>query len=519
MRAKYIALSYCWGPCPQVLTLKENIGIYRSNIPIETLSKTCRDAIRITHLLGYDYLWIDAICIVQNDDGDKGPELGRMGQIYRYAVLTICVEASPGAHTGIFPDDWTDPCEVYPCEVTMKAETIGGTVARRITVAGTRNGDDLLSKRGWTLQEAALTSRALVFGQGVTSWRCASATASETDPVLKPLPLDPYSNDSDNLPYELTRSHGSSIEVARIRAWLYKFPATRQLASSHLIEIEHPAFTAWYALIEGYSDRELTFVTDTLPAVQGIATVLGDSLGTPYTMGLWSADLSRGLLWYVAANDDRHIMSSSAVLDALKIPSWSWAAVGKVRVRFCALRLVADDWTPVNLAQISSVPESGPDPQGKWRLRVKGPTRMATLVLDNTFSEWRTSRTYGNRDASENEDRYAQIYTEGVYPRTSGFILDPGSVENEVIGEAALDSFVKPRQVPSLTFSWKMEVLCAALQSWQSDDRKCWACLLLEPVNGDTCYRRLGIGFLYTGDSGNWLAGSHWISSAVIHLV
>ncbi|KAK8092462.1 uncharacterized protein PG998_014947 [Apiospora kogelbergensis] len=157
------------------------------------MSKTCRDAILATYLLGYKYLWIDALCIIQNDANDRDSEIARMGDIYRYAVLTICAEGSPNAHTGLFPDVPTDPREVYPCQMTMSVETADMSITRQLTIAGSRNGEDFLHKRGWTLQEEVLTSRALVIGQGVTSWRCASATARDTDPVLKPLPLDPYS--------------------------------------------------------------------------------------------------------------------------------------------------------------------------------------------------------------------------------------------------------------------------------------------------------------------------------------
>ncbi|KAK7998321.1 hypothetical protein PG989_006361 [Apiospora arundinis] len=293
MQADYVALSYCWGPLGQTQTLRKNIATHLVNIPINTLSNTSKDAISAAHLLRYTYLWIDALCIIQDDKDDKRLEISRMGHIYRYANLTICAEGSPGAHAGLFPRNLPDPRELYPCRVIVSVEAPDRTITRDLALAGTRNGENYLGRRGWTLQEEILTSRALVIGQGTTSWRCTSAIASETDPVLKSLPLDPYSEDIE---YDLPRSMGSSLDVARLRMWLYAPSVASQMASNQFRDIEHPAFIAWYALIEAYSDRELKLATDTLPAVEGIASVLASSLETKYSNGLWTEDLARGLL-------------------------------------------------------------------------------------------------------------------------------------------------------------------------------------------------------------------------------
>ncbi|KAK6852343.1 heterokaryon incompatibility protein [Apiospora arundinis] len=405
-------------------------------------------------MLGYRYLWIDALCIIQDNDHDKTLEIDRMGHIYRNAELTICAEGSPGAVAGLFVEKPPDPRGLYPCQITISVEALNGPITQKLTVAGTHIGEDYLSRRGWTLQEEILTSRALVIGQGITSWRCTSAIARDTDPVMKPLPHDPY---SDDLEYELPRSLGSSLDVARLRMWLYAPSDARQMASRQHPTAKDPAFLAWYTLIENYSDRDLTVTTDTLPAVQGIASVLGSSLATSYASGLWTEDLVRGLLWYVAGNDDRSVSSQSADSNvAPKVPSWSWAAVGKVRVRFGALRFVAD-WTCTDLAQLSLDPSSDLTAPEGGQLLANGPTLRALLATDQAFTKRRTSAGYMR--CTDYSDGYgpASLMTKGIYPRFAALLLDPGDTGN-AIGEAVLD-FPPSNEQNSSAYSLDRHVL------------------------------------------------------------
>jgi hypothetical protein len=71
----YVALSHCWGKSPAApgqisRTLKENINDYARGIKMRRLPKTFRDAIQVTRELGQRYLWIDSLCIIQDDPND-----------------------------------------------------------------------------------------------------------------------------------------------------------------------------------------------------------------------------------------------------------------------------------------------------------------------------------------------------------------------------------------------------------------------------------------------------------------
>ncbi|KAH8880491.1 HET-domain-containing protein, partial [Thozetella sp. PMI_491] len=258
----YVALSYCWGRGKRVLTLKSTLSAHSYDLRIANLPKTFRDAIYVTNGLGYKYLWIDALCMVQDDDGEMSLEMAHMGDIYRQALFTISTEGSSSSNAG----------------------NSDGEIARDVTLAGSFNGKNYLKDRGWILQEEVLSSRCLTFGEQM-GWRCT------------------------------------------MRMWLYA--ADRMAACARHFRPRSNHFDTWYATVEQYSDKNLSFVSDTIRALSGLASMFSRGHGTTYLAGLWKEDLLRGLEWYVAYNDPREVLCPK---DRQKAPSWSWASVGKVRI-------------------------------------------------------------------------------------------------------------------------------------------------------------------------------------------
>ncbi|EOD48501.1 putative heterokaryon incompatibility protein [Neofusicoccum parvum UCRNP2] len=104
----YLALSHCWGetkaPCPRMLpTQKDNFSQYCEEIPAQAFPAPCRDAIRVTRALGFRYLWIDAFCIIQDDQADWEREFPRIADAYNNAYLTIAPPRSTSSHEGFLP--------------------------------------------------------------------------------------------------------------------------------------------------------------------------------------------------------------------------------------------------------------------------------------------------------------------------------------------------------------------------------------------------------------------------------
>jgi hypothetical protein len=101
----------------------------------------------------------------------------------------------------------------------------------------------------------------------------------------------------------------------------------------------HNHFDAWYELVRSYSSRELTFLSDKLPAVAGLASIMQKSYLGTYSAGLWKEDLQIGLAWYVVGCEEYHNTSHETLDGGLNeeyvAPSFSWASMTKRHIQFC----------------------------------------------------------------------------------------------------------------------------------------------------------------------------------------
>ena len=183
LTGQYIALSYCWGGSQPCQLQRENKARYEHEIARSTLPKTIRDAFLVTEKLGYRYIWIDSMCIVQDDEDDKLAEIGKMQEIYSNASLVLCASApssceegfldagqAPGA-SSLLPDNGA----VIKCSLPGDSE---GTL-RLIDRAEYRQSEEPVFSRGWTFQESLLPTRLVRFG-ACLSWECKATSAVKT---------------------------------------------------------------------------------------------------------------------------------------------------------------------------------------------------------------------------------------------------------------------------------------------------------------------------------------------------
>jgi hypothetical protein len=103
-KGQYTSLSYCWGSTPQMMTNKSTVSSFIDGIEVEKLPRTLRDAIFSTQKLGIPYLWIDYLCIIQDDEDDKGIEISKMPKIYKNAIVTISAASAPDCGMGFLED-------------------------------------------------------------------------------------------------------------------------------------------------------------------------------------------------------------------------------------------------------------------------------------------------------------------------------------------------------------------------------------------------------------------------------
>jgi hypothetical protein len=95
----YITLSHMWGsdPSRQLILKKSNLASYRNGIALEALPSIFKEAVRLTRLLGYTYLWIDSLCIVQDSLVDWQTEAPKMATIYGSAICNLACVFPPNS--------------------------------------------------------------------------------------------------------------------------------------------------------------------------------------------------------------------------------------------------------------------------------------------------------------------------------------------------------------------------------------------------------------------------------------
>ncbi|KAK3897153.1 HET-domain-containing protein [Staphylotrichum tortipilum] len=304
----YAALTYCWGgDQPQKLT-RSNQQDYESGIDIQRLPATIQDALRVAGELGIFHVWIDSLCIVQDDFESLATEIAKMPQVYGHAVVTISVSRTSRAADGFLAD--IDPRELLTEPFRLRYECPNGIIGS-IYVVGVPDKNSLFSdlcRRGWTLQERCLSPRLLDYGKLQMRWMCDSSknrawTVNGWDPDEK----WPSGN------YDVMREVKAKIrsagdgDIAAEKTWL---------------------LAKWRHLVEVYADRDLTVTTDRILAISALAQEFGDMLDEEYLAGLWRCTLPCELLWCQASGfRDGGGAGASPRPERYQGPSWSWVAV------------------------------------------------------------------------------------------------------------------------------------------------------------------------------------------------
>ncbi|KAI0535350.1 heterokaryon incompatibility protein-domain-containing protein [Xylaria digitata] len=180
-RVQFAALSYCWGGEQPMKCLSSNVASYRTAIPFEEQPLTIKGAVKICQGIGLQYLWIDALCIIQDDSNDKSVEIAKMTSIYGSATVTIAAARSSSAAGGFlgerFPGSREGAIVSYRC--------VDGELGFIVLVQlddgrSPEEPIEPIDERGWTLQERLLSSRIIEFGSRQTRWICPETRSSGT---------------------------------------------------------------------------------------------------------------------------------------------------------------------------------------------------------------------------------------------------------------------------------------------------------------------------------------------------
>lgn len=482
---RYAALSYCWGEGDRLTTTMVTLSAFKTSLPLPNLPKTFRDAIHATHQLGLPFLWIDALCIVQDIPGEVANQISIMDSVYQNAVLTIVAQGAPSAHHGLFVR--RDARHTRPLKLSVND---GSTSLVTIKVAKLNAQiPDYIRRRGWILQETVLSRRILAYGADEIRWSCLARNASE----LEPNPRE----GSGGL--RLCPNHCA--------------------ASSHSTLVERRlCFERWYRLAEDFSLRELSVPSDGLPALAGLAhyfyaTHLND--GYTYLAGIWQQDVQAGLAWYLVQSPRRAYRAAG--VDGVSLPTWSWAAAGQNAVEFrrepnrspdrsdardlsLGVELVRGVVTPCNVL----VP-FGPVKAGgcMW---LRGMLKRAELRWD--WEYWTTHSP--RRLKTPDEPRGRHYGWSGEKPRFPAWVCRDGDGPDggEPVGTAALDGHFAAGVIPDAgegnadaasdfqDVKVRKEVWCLLVLARKRWGQVRWqsSCLLLERAADG--YKRIGLLFL-----------------------
>lgn len=319
----YAALSHCWGGEVPMKTTRLNYEAQQNHIAVDDLPQNFQDAIEVTRKLGLRYLWIDALCIIQDDLSDWEVESREMSSIYGDAHLVIGADGAKGAEEGFLRDSPEynsmhadersalvavvddEQADVYVSECPEHYDTC--SLLHRAISSEQNEGvvENPLSQRAWTFQEQLLARRMVHFTKEEMVWECKSRYRCECTQF-------------DDSRQRISKDDWISGDTANMGV-------------------------QWYSFVNEVCVRQLTFQTDILPCLSGIAAQMEASMMGRYLAGLWEEDLLLGLTWSYKELQTRMVPQQA--------PSWSWASLESHSSPYSLLR---QEWESIALKATSA---------------------------------------------------------------------------------------------------------------------------------------------------------------------
>ena len=403
---RYLALSHCWGKIKIITTEKESFETRKEGIDPDTLSKTFRDAVEVTRTLGFRYLWIDSLCIIQDDRDDWATESEQMCHIYRDAVLTIAAAHAPGGDVGCFYE--RDGLVQYPFCIDLPNRAVAGDSKKSNSLhvlfqflgrseSRLYNVEPPLYGRAWVLQEQILSSRMLIFDGPQLKWECLSRHGSERDPVGGAT---------------RHKGHLRTLQTGiREPKEFFNFPEHVSANLSHDPRYESRfQHMEWHMAVSDYTHRGMTKSSDRLIAIAGIADAVKVKTKNEYLAGLWKDELWIGLLWSVPQLPGEFLGVVSNAFDFERnekvrhepslAPSWSWASV-TVPVVWPDLPAVTLDYQ--RLCEVQSAETHGTATNMAGTVKVKGHVRIGYVNSVYPYAIREAAKTHPNMSFSKSE--------------------------------------------------------------------------------------------------------------------
>ena len=284
----YVALSYVWGDVQHLYVPVRGaysaLGKKGALLDLKT-PKTILDAIQLIQQLGLRYLWVDALCIKQDDFSDKEEQIAQMGSVFESALFTIiaasgndCDAGLPGIRSGT---RFKQQQLVEAGNITLLS-SVQHPYEKILTPETSK-----WSRRAWTFQEELLSRRRLIFTDEQVWWRCPCATWCEQSQLETEDAIGFLSSDQ-------------TVELSLEERYSKLRPRD------------------YFDLVSEYALRELSYPSDALNAFKGILSVLTDYSKEQFFWGFAVSSFERHLYWWA-----RKAKVRTPLLDQC-LPTWSW---------------------------------------------------------------------------------------------------------------------------------------------------------------------------------------------------
>ncbi|KAI0141588.1 HET-domain-containing protein [Xylariaceae sp. FL1272] len=295
--AQYAALSYCWGSNLLLKTTRRNIARFSGEICAASLPRTYSDFINIVRALDIPYVWIDALCIVQDDEDEWQGEAARMGDIFQGSRVTIAALQSKDTSKGCFPSPQKLGNErgFQRLFKVRQSSLANRSILLRLYEGDIRSHglrESVMSSRGWTLQEQILSPRSILLMENEVHWQCNMCYGTQS-----------------GLEFSATEMMKSSLGLG--------LPLSISKACTQEEDFEYRHI--WRCIAESYSLRSFTYEKDRLPAIAGITKHMAKILDDTPILGLWKNSFAFDLGWMVTNNP-----GDTPAPENPTLPSWTW---------------------------------------------------------------------------------------------------------------------------------------------------------------------------------------------------
>ncbi|ETN44346.1 uncharacterized protein HMPREF1541_10526 [Cyphellophora europaea CBS 101466] len=285
----------------------------RNGLPCSAFPNIIQEALQVVKALSIRYLWVDSLCLMQDNVQELHSEFQQMGRIYAGGSVNIAAVVGDPDH--LFFSRYSVGCGPLSTLITdgsLRSESRTRILDRAHWEDGVENA--ALLRRGWVYQERLLARRTLFFGAQHIFWECAGGRRSELYPEL--------CSHSDRAVFEdsshMYSAHDKSLVPLRARLQLHK-DSTHEPLSKNQQSVALRTNT-WHRVLCKYTSLDLTYPDDKLHAINGVVSRYSQITGYHWIAGLWQELLPQALLWSVFRT------AAPRPETSLRYPSWSWAS-------------------------------------------------------------------------------------------------------------------------------------------------------------------------------------------------